>query len=147
MRRKWVNAVPEKKGSSWLPWILVGIGVIIVIGVISSLNSEDDEGETTAPRRLPEREAPAPKPLEQQVRISGVTCGYDEARGSVTNNAAQAVDVFVDVQFLDGRIVIGDSLASISGLRPGETGRWEAPYLGDSDYDSCRADVSSVFGH
>ena len=88
-----------------------------------------------------EREA-----LPSKMRVKLDTCYSDKAVGSVTNNSNVTVEVFVEVQFLDDKgTVIDDGIDSVSGLRPGETGKWEAPYLGDSSYATCRADVTSAF--
>jgi hypothetical protein len=138
-----------KKTYPWYVWVGGGIAVVVAISVIVNLAQDDESDDAAAPRTSPQRQAPAPNApsLESQVRISDVACGWDDARGKVTNNSAQVIDVFIDVQFLDGTLVIGDSLASLSGLRAGETGRWEAPHLGDGNFTKCRADISSVFAH
>jgi hypothetical protein len=78
---------------------------------------------------------------EVDLQLGG--CISDWAEGTVTNNAPVAVDVFIDVQFLadDGTLI--DTTRTVTSLRPGQTGEWDAFFFG-ADYARCRADLSSV---
>lgn len=78
--------------------------------------------------------------------IDVVGCSRQGATGTVRNGSSVVVDVFIDVQFLDaGGVVVDNSLASVSGLRPGETGKWDSPRIDDNPVKSCRADVDNAF--
>lgn len=80
------------------------------------------------------------------MKISRLRCGYEKASGLVTNDSASTVQVFIDVQFLDGKgVILDDGIAAVRGLRPGESAEWEAPYLGEKTAFECRAQVSSAF--
>ncbi len=74
-------------------------------------------------------------------------CGSDNAYGAVRNDSNVTVDVFIDVQFLNGDgVLVDDSIDSINGLRPGETGYWDAPFLSRGrSWATCRAEVNSAF--
>ena len=125
-------------------WLIVG-AVIVIIGIYA-LTSGGNEVAVSTPAES--RSAPAPRPLESQMRINGTKCTPNEATGRVTNNSDMTVKLFIEVQFLDSSgIVIDDSNASVRGLRPGETGEWDAPYLGSRSYSNCRAQVTSAFEH
>jgi hypothetical protein len=71
-------------------------------------------------------------------------CNSDGATGTVTNNSDVTADVFIDVQFTseDGTL-IDTGFASVNGLRPGQTGEWQASFFGDG-LDRCAADISSA---
>ena len=83
--------------------------------------------------------------LPGQVDLDLYRCGSEDVTGSVTNNSDQRVDIFIEVTFENSNgVQIGDSNASVSGLRPGQKGEWDA-YVFDDSYDTCRARISSVF--
>ena len=82
-------------------------------------------------------------------------CGRDEVSGTVTNNSDERVNIYIEVTFFDfDRVQIGDSTASVSGLRPGGTATWDA-YVpvdkavpGDRQaggYNRCTPRISNVF--
>lgn len=131
-----------------MKWIAIIIAALLVIAVYAALAGDDGDDSLSAPRALPESRPPTIVSLENQIQLSKPKCESDEARGAVINDSAVTVDVFIDVQFLDSKgVVIDDSMGSVSGLRPREEGRWDAPYLGDGRYSKCRAEISSVFSH
>jgi hypothetical protein len=92
---------------------------------------------------IDEDEARARHSLINEVDLQLGGCISDWAEGTVTNNAPVAVDVFIDVQFLadDGTLI--DTTRTVTSLRPGQTGEWDAFFFG-ADYARCRADLSSV---
>jgi hypothetical protein len=135
--------------------------VLQVGGILSSaINDAEDLGHTApelgdalreeCPELLAAVEGISEEQEERDNLINEVSleiegCFGDEARGSVTNNSSRTVDVFIDVQFLDeSGVVIESGIGNARGLRPGETGRWDAHYFGNG-YDRCRAVVSNVF--
>ncbi len=125
-------------------WLLVG-AVVVIIGIYA-LTSGGNEVKFDTPAES--RSAPAPRPLESRMRINGIKCTPSEATGRVTNNSKMTVNLFIEAQFLDSSgVVVDDSNASVRGLRPGETGEWDAPYLGSRSYSNCRAQVSSALEH
>ena len=125
-------------------WLVVG-AVVVIIGIYA-LTSGDNEVAVSTPAES--RSVPVARPLESQMRINGTKCTPDEATGRVTNNSDMTVKLFIEVQFLDSSgIVIDDSNASVRGLRPEETGEWDAPYLGSRSYSNWRAQVTSAFEH
>ena len=125
-------------------WLVIG-AVVIIIGIYA-LTSGGNEVAVSTPAES--RSVPTPRPLESQMRINGIKCTLSEATGQVTNNSKLTVKLFITVQFLDSSgVVVDDSNASVRGLRPGETGEWDAPYLGSRSYSNCRAQVSSTFEH
>jgi hypothetical protein len=83
-------------------------------------------------------------PGQMDVEVTACTIG-DGAEGTVKNNSASTVDVFIDVQYLDqAGTVVDDGIGSISGLRAGETGRWQASSF-EGGWSRCRANVGNVF--
>lgn len=76
-------------------------------------------------------------------------CDADGAVGTARNDSDVSVDVFIDVEFLDDSgVLVDSSIGTVSGLRPGETGTWEAAFLGrfsGRSYARCRAAVDSAF--
>ncbi len=126
-------------------WLILGAAVV-VIGIYA-LTSGGNEVAVSTPAES--RSAPAvERPLESHMRINGIKCTTSEATGRVTNNSKMTVKLFIEVQFLDSSgIVIDDSNAAVRGLRRGETGEWDAPYLGSRSYSNCRAQVTSAFEH
>ncbi|MCH7553614.1 MAG: hypothetical protein IIC82_06430 [Chloroflexi bacterium] len=125
-------------------WLVIGT-VVVIIGIYT-LTSGGNEVAISTPTES--RSAPIARPLESQMRINGTKCTLDEATGRVTNNSKMTVKLFIEVQFLDSSgVVVDDSNASVRGLRPGETGEWDAPYLGSRSYSNCRAQVTSAFEH
>ncbi len=125
-------------------WLVVG-AVVIIIGIYA-LTSGGNEVTISTPAES--RSSPAPRPLESHMRINGIKCTLSEATGRVTNNSKMTVNLFIEAQFLDSSgVVVDDSNASVRGLRPGETGEWDAPYLGSRSYSNCRAQVTSAFEH
>lgn len=95
----------------------------------------------------PKTQPPTTVSLEAQIDLEVQACTNTMAFGYVTNNSAETVDVFVEAHFLDGNgDVIEDSNDWVRGLRAGERGRWEAPWLGKGIYRECRANVDGVFG-
>lgn len=85
--------------------------------------------------------------LDSLVELELQACANSKAFGYVTNHSDRTVDVFVEIHFLDRNgDIIEDSNDWVRGLRPGERGRWEAPWFGPGIYRSCRATVDGVFG-
>jgi hypothetical protein len=83
--------------------------------------------------------------LPAQMEVEVTACTDQGAEGTVKNNSSATVDVYVDVQFLDqAGTVVDDGIGSIGGLRPGETGRWDASSF-EGGWSRCRANVGSVF--
>lgn len=83
-------------------------------------------------------------PGQMDLEVTG--CTDDGASGTVTNGSDVTVDIFIDVQYLDSSgTVVDDGIASISGLRPGETGNWDSGRIDDSDIARCRADVDDAY--
>lgn len=83
--------------------------------------------------------------LPNQVSLELDGCTSDGASGTVTNNADVTVSVFIEVQFTnDAGVLVDIGLGSVDGLRPGQTGEWEAFFFGD-DYARCRANIDSVY--
>ena len=127
-----------------MTWLVVG-AVVVIIGIYA-LTSGGNEVSVSTPAES--RPVPTARPLESQMRINDIKCTLSEATGRVTNNSKMTVNLFIEAQFLDSSgIVVDDSNASVRGLRPGETGEWDAPYLGSRSYSNCRAQVSSAFEH
>lgn len=83
--------------------------------------------------------------LPSQIDLELRSCSSDGANGTVTNNSDVTVNVSIDVQFTDDSGTLVESgFDSVRGLRPGQTGQWDAAFFGD-DYNRCSADISSVF--
>lgn len=84
--------------------------------------------------------------LPDQMRVTVDQCWSDGARGTVKNNSDVTVDVFIDVQFLDeDGVIVDNGIDSVSGLRAGESGKWEASSLADERAAKCRASVDSAY--
>ena len=89
--------------------------------------------------------------LINEVTLDLRRCSDDGASGIVTNNSSVRVDIFIDVEYLsdsveylsDSGVLLDTGFASVSGLRPGQTGEWDSFFSGD--LDRCRAEISSVF--
>lgn len=92
-------------------------------------------------------EQEADNQLPSQVEVLGVSCGADQVNGEIRNNSDRTVTVFLDVRFYDSgeTVLLDSSTASVSGLDPGQTGRYES-YVPVGSYERCRVVVSSVFG-
>lgn len=81
--------------------------------------------------------------LASEVSLDLGSCGSDEVDGEVTNEADVSVNVRVLVRFTDDEDVLLDTrMTTVSGLQPGQTGRWSV-YAVDS-YDRCRATIDTV---
>lgn len=92
-----------------------------------------------------EREA-----LPDQVELELVECRSGEGggpTGTVTNTGDVAIDVWVEVDYLDDSdVVLDQGLASVRSLRPGVTAEWTA--TGGYDLDGlsqCHASVGDVY--
>lgn len=83
--------------------------------------------------------------LPNEMTLVVDACTSDGANGTVRNDSDVTVDIYIDVQFeaTDGTLV-DSGTGSVSGLRPGQTGEWDASYFGDT-YARCSADIGSVF--
>lgn len=85
--------------------------------------------------------------LPALMRVTVARCSQDGAAGTVVNGSDVTVDLYIEVQYLDaGGVVVDDGIASLTGLRAGETGEWDASRFDDRPIEKCRADVSSAFG-
>jgi hypothetical protein len=82
--------------------------------------------------------------LTGEVSLELDGCTSDGASGTVRNNHSASVDITIEVQFLDEGVLIDTGLDFVNGLRPNQTGTWEANFFGD-DYSRCSANVTSVF--
>ena len=157
---------------------LDGAIVLQVGGIVSSAISDAEDANYTGPElgdemreicpwtmrqvemigeereaRVDEREARDALPSQMDLDLE--RCGRDEVTGKVTNNSDERVDIFIEVTFFDfDRVQIGDSTASVSGLRPGGTATWDAyvpvdkAVAGDRQgggYNRCTPRISNVF--
>jgi hypothetical protein len=116
------------------------LGVIVVLVVVSALASLDRD------RRTPGRTlAPAPE-LADRVTLMLSDCTSEAASGTVRNDSDLTVTIFVDVEFLDdGGTIVDNGIDSVHGVRPGETARWKADYVGNGSFSKCRGNVRNVF--
>lgn len=132
----WVAPAPaNKRLRNIVIVVAVAILAIMVIGALGRPRS-------TTPAQQPGLGSD----LVSLMSIDVKGCSRQGATGTVRNRSDVVVDVFVEVQFLDaGGVVVDNSLASVSGLRPGETGKWDAPRIDDNPVDSCRANVDNAF--
>ena len=79
------------------------------------------------------------------MRIHDVTCGMDEVTGQVTNRSSKRLDIYLRVFEIDSRgSQLDDRLAAVTGLAPGETGRWTSLVLVDG-YTVCEIVLDEVF--
>jgi hypothetical protein len=84
--------------------------------------------------------------LADQVHVTLTDCTEEAASGTVTNNADITVTIYIDVEFLDNAgVIVDNGIDSVSGVRPGETAKWEARFVGDAFFSQCRGNVRSVF--
>lgn len=68
--------------------------------------------------------------LINEVSLELERCGSDSATGTVTNNSSVRVDITIEVEFLDeANVQLDTGLDFLNGLRPGQTGQWEAHFL------------------
>lgn len=81
--------------------------------------------------------------LASTVSLDLGACGSDEVDGEVINNGEVPVNVRILVRFTDDDDVLLDTrTTSVSGLEPGQTGKWNV--FAPDPYDRCRAVVDSV---
>lgn len=49
--------MPAKKGHKWILWVLLGVGIIVAWNAIAFLSDSGDDGDSTAPRSVPQSES------------------------------------------------------------------------------------------
>lgn len=87
-----------------------------------------------------------PQPLSSRMAIELETCTTRRAAGSVRNNSASTVDIYIGVVFMDeSKRQIGDNLAVVRGVAPGVTASWSASFIDEGTPASCTARVRDAF--
>lgn len=77
------------------------------------------------------------------VDVDLASCGSKEVAGTVTNGNDETVTVRLLVRLTDSSdVLIDTSTTTVSGLEPGQTGKWDV-YVSDS-YDRCRVLIDKV---
>ena len=80
------------------------------------------------------------------VELTQLTCvNGGKVTGTVFNGTGSAVDVYIDIAFeASGGDLVDDSIDVVRGLRPGQTGDWDAFFF-ESRATRCRTTISNVF--
>lgn len=139
----------QPRRAQWPGYVAIWLGIIglAVVGFMLLNDKASTPAATSRPiwTQPPGDGAPALS-LEKQMTIDVTGCTDSGGSGTVRNGSSVTVDVFIDLQYLDSSgTVVDNGLASVQGLRAGETGQWSDQRIDESDIARCRANVGNVF--